>query len=51
MPDEAAIREKNDELLVYRSKELAVVFSEVWFERSDSALRVDKVSVDVVLTR
>ena len=42
---------KNDELLVYRSKELAVVFSEVWFERSDSALRVDKVSVDVVLTR
>ncbi len=51
VPDEAAIREKNDELLVYRSKELAVVFSEVWFERSDSALRVDKVSVDVVLTR
>lgn len=49
--DEAAIREKNDDLLVYRSKELAIVFSEVKFIRDSSALRIADVEIDAVLTR
>lgn len=51
VPDEAEIRKNNDKLLVYRSKELAIVFSEVRFVRDSSAMRIADVEVDAVLTR
>lgn len=49
--DEAAVRRNNDKLLVYRDKELAIVFSEVRFVRDSSAVRVADVEIDAVLTR
>ncbi|MDE5624561.1 MAG: DUF4153 domain-containing protein [Alistipes sp.] len=51
VPDEAVIRKNNDKLLVYTTPELAVVFSEVRFERDGSVLRIEGADVDVVLTR
>lgn len=51
VPDEEMICELNDKLLVYRSKELTIVFSEVRFKRTDSALRIFDVEIDAVLTR
>lgn len=51
VPSDAEIRAAKDKLLVYRDKDLAIVFSSLQFERDDASLRLAGVSIDAVLTR
>ncbi len=51
VPSEEEILAAKEKLLVYKDKELAIVFSSLQFERNDASLRLTGVSIDAVLTR
>lgn len=50
-PETGALEAAADRLLTYEQDDLLILFSDLHFVRGDSTLRLDDVTVDVVLTR